>query len=528
MLNNHRPEWLALEKHCPIIKETHLRTILENDRARFKNFSLNIPGLLIDYSRHHVNAETMTFLQNLATACDVPGWRDRMFAGAIINTSENRAVLHTALRRPSGDSVIVNGENIIPKIHIVLDRMKKCVEAVHSGKWKGHSGKPIDTIVNIGIGGSDLGPRMVVQALKNYCRKDMAVYFVANVDGSDLYNVLQQIDPDTTLFLVASKTFTTLETMANAQAAREWIVSHCKDLSAIQKHFIALSTNASAVKEFGISLENMFPFEDWVGGRYSLWSSIGLSIALAVGFEGFRALLDGAYAMDQHFLGAPAQKNAPILLALLGLWNRNFLNMASLAVLPYNQNLELLPAWLQQADMESNGKHVTRDGETVSYPTGPVVFGTPGTNCQHSYFQLIHQGTDRIACDFIAALKADHPWPDHHKLLLANLVAQANALANGRTLAESGQDPHRSFDGDRPSTILLMDELDPWHLGQVLALYEHKIFVQGILWGINSFDQFGVELGKILTSQVLSVLNSPFEKSEDLDIVSHIKHKILY
>lgn len=518
MPNNTLPAWTALEKHR---QEAPLRDLLA-DPKRFQDFSLKTGSLLLDYSRQKVTAETLALLQNLAKECDVTGWRDRMFAGDRINTSENRAVLHTALRRPSSDELIVDDEDIMPDIHETLDRMKSFTDAVHLGKWKGHTGRPIDTIINIGIGGSDLGPRMVVRALHNYHIKGLTVHFVSNVDGSDLHNILETANPDTTLFLIASKTFTTLETMANARAAREWAGAHFRDLAAIKKHFVALSTNEKAVREFGIAAENMFPFSDWVGGRYSLWSSIGLSIALATGFKVFRALLDGAHEMDQHFLTAAPGRNMPVLLALLGIWNRNFLNHGSLAVLPYSQNMELFPSWLQQADMESNGKHVSPTGETLTHATGPVIFGTPGTNCQHSYFQLIHQGTDIIPCDFITTLKADHPWRDHHSMLLSNMVAQANALANGRDLAASGNDPQRTFDGDRPSNILLMDELNPWTLGQLLALYEHKIFVQGIVWGINSFDQWGVELGKVLAGDLFKILTSP-EKPEQNDIVSHIK-----
>ncbi|MDB5491509.1 MAG: Glucose-6-phosphate isomerase [Micavibrio sp.] len=518
MLNNALPAWKALEHHQ---QTSPLRTLLDAPN-RFGDFSLKIPGLLLDYSRQRVAGDTLALLQNLAKECDVVGWRDRMFAGEKINASENRAVLHTALRRPSNEELFVDGMDVMPGIHDTLDRMKKFTDAVHLGKWKGHTGRPIDTIINIGIGGSDLGPRMVVRALHNYHVKGLTVHFVSNVDGADLYNVLQTANPDTTLFLIASKTFTTLETMANARAAREWAGAHFRDLAAIKQHFVALSTNEKAVREFGISPENMFPFEDWVGGRYSLWSSIGLSIALATGFKVFRQLLEGAHEMDNHFRTAAPEKNAPILLALLGIWNRNFLKSDSLAVLPYSQNLELLPAWLQQADMESNGKHVSRDGETLTHATGPVVFGTSGTNCQHSYFQLIHQGTDIIPCDFIATLKPDHPWPDHHAMLISNMIAQANALATGRDLVASGNDPQRTFDGGRPSTILLLDELDPFNLGQFLALYEHRIFVQGIIWGINSFDQWGVELGKVLAGDLLKILSSP-EKSEQNDIVSHIK-----
>ena len=525
MLNNAHPEWKHLEEHALAEAPVHIRDLFALDPDRYRNFHLALPGLRIDYSRHRITRETLDRLYALARACRVEHWREEMFKGAPINVTENRPVLHTAQRRPKSDDVEVNGHNIMPGIHETFDRMRDFTHAVHAGTWTGHSGKRIETIINIGIGGSDLGPRMVVDALRPYHIKGQTLHFVANVDGSDLHNALQSSDPETTLFLVASKTFTTQETMANAQTARQWLVNHFGDDACVHRHFAAMSTNAAAVREFGINTDVMFPFGEWVGGRYSLWSSIGLSISLAVGFEHFHALLDGGRAMDQHFRTAPLEQNAPILMALLGVWYRNFCGYACHAVLPYDQNLSRFPAYLQQTDMESNGKRVTRDGIDVPYPTGPVVFGEPGTNGQHAFFQLLHQGTDIIPCDFIGALEPQHPYRDHHRLLLANMVAQADAMMRGRELAESGNDPARTFPGNRPSTVLLFDKMTPHALGQLVALYEHKIFVQGVLWGINSFDQFGVELGKILANDILKTLDNRGEAGPD-NLLSVIKNHL--
>jgi glucose-6-phosphate isomerase len=502
MLSDRRPEWQALAK----APRRSLRDLYRNDPRRFEDFSIALPGLLMDYSRQAVDRATMDLLLNLARACDLETWRDRMFSGEAINTSEGRAVLHTALRRPETDAVFVNGGDVMPAIHDTLSRMRVFADSVHSGQWTGHTGKKIASIVNIGIGGSDLGPRMVVDALRPFRHPGLDVHFVSNVDAADLLNALQGCNPETTLFLIASKTFTTAETMANAHAARQWLADGLGSDSAVQKHFAALSTNRKAVESFGIHPDNMFPFEDWVGGRYSVWSSIGLSVALATGFDHFRALLDGAHAMDRHFVTAPLDRNAPVLMGLLGVWNRNFQEMGAQAVLPYDRNMHLFSAWLQQVAMESNGKRVSRDNESLTYNTSPVVFGTSGTDCQHSYFQMIHQGTSTVPCDFIAAIAPHHSCVSHHRMLLANLIAQADALMEGRPLEKSGNDPQRTFPGNRPSTILLIDRTDPFHLGQIMALYEHKVFVEGILWNINSFDQFGVELGKILANQVLEKL----------------------
>ena len=506
MSNDTLPEWMHLQALAKKMQATHLRDLIQSDAGRFNAFTASIPGLFSDFTRARINHDVLGGLFSLVRAADVAGWRDRMFSGEKINTTENRAVLHTALRRPAGDSVSVDGHNVIPDIQNVLNRMQSFVESIHSGTKKGYTGKPINRIISIGIGGSDLGPRMVVDALWPYHVPGMSVRFVSNVDGSHLYRELGDADPETTLFLIASKTFTTQETMTNAHTAREWLVGKLGDRASVYCHFAALSTNTEAVQDFGIDPELMFPFWDWVGGRYSLWSAIGLSIALAVGFDHFRALLNGAYNMDQHFLNAAPDKNLPMILGALRVWERSFMGTSSHVVIPYDQHLALLPSWLQQTDMESNGKSVTRSGQPAGCETAPALFGVPGTDCQHSFFQMMHQGTSVIPTDFIAAIEPAHPWPEHHRMLLANMLAQADALAFGRSLEDSGNDPHRAYPGNRPSTILLLDRLDPEHLGMLLALYEHSIFVQGILWDINSFDQFGVELGKTVANQSLKLL----------------------
>lgn len=507
MLNNTLPEWVTLDTHARTMRYVHMNDLMHADRV--KTMRLSLPGLYADFSRQRMNDDTLGLLLALARACDLEGWRDRMFSGAPINTTENRAVLHTALRRPAKDSVMVDGENVMPFIHDVLNRMKTITDAVHSGAWTGHTGKRITTIINIGIGGSDLGPHMVVEALRPFHVDGITVKFVSNVDGTHLHNALQGCDPATTLFLIASKTFTTQETMKNAQTARAWLLAKLKKDDAIAKHFIALSTNEKAVTAFGINPDNMLPFRDWVGGRFSLWSSIGLSIALAVGFDHFRSLLDGANAMDRHFQTAPLHQNLPVLMGLIGVWNRNFMNCSGLAVLPYDQNLIHLPAFLQQVDMESNGKRVNHDGETLPYATAPIVFGEPGTNGQHAFYQMLHQGTDIVPCEFIGSRETFAPYADHHHILLANMIAQAQALMTGRSERESNNNPHQTFPGNRPSVTLLFDRMDAFNLGQLIALYEHRVFVQGIIWGINSFDQYGVELGKILANSVLDSGKSP-------------------
>ena len=496
------PAWEALTEHIRICTSTPLSGYLEQP-DRFKNFHLRHEGLIYDFSRQRISSHTLKLLLDLAHQQDVEGWRTRMFEGDKINTTETRPVLHTACRRPSGDSVLVDGQNVMPFIEEVRQKMKVFSDAVHAGKIRGATGERLSTIVNIGIGGSDLGPHMVCEALKPFQKKGIETHFVSNVDPVHISDVLQKINPEQTLFLVASKTFTTQETMANARAAKAWLVRVLGDEGAVKHHFVALSTNREAVRDFGINPKYMFPFESWVGGRFSLWSSIGLSISLSLGYDNFEKLLSGAYAMDRHFCESPLEQNIPVLMALIGIWNRNFLKYSTLAVLPYSQYLHRLPAFLQQLDMESNGKKCTRTGELVNYETGPVVFGEPGTNGQHAFYQLLHQGTDIIPADFIGIKKTTCSLKDQHRALLANMLAQAEALARGRTLDEVGGNNQRTFEGNRPSNILLFSDLSPYALGQLIALYEHKIFVQGIIWGINSFDQFGVELGKEMANSLL-------------------------
>ncbi len=497
--------WNHLKSHAADVKTHNIRDLFAADSARFDHFHTRHDGLLFDYSRQHITADTLPLLIDLAKEMDVEGWREKMFNGDAINTTENRAVLHTALRRPLDQALNVNGENIMSDIQTVRANMRAFCDGVHDGSWTGFTGKRLTSIVNIGIGGSDLGPYMVCEALKSWQIEGIKTYFVSNVDGSHIAETLKQIDPETTLFLVASKTFTTQETMANADTAKNWLIEHLGDNAAVAKHFAAMSTNEPAVSAFGINPDLMFPFENWVGGRFSLWSSIGLSIALSIGFDQFETLLDGAYSMDQHFQTAPLEENIPVLMALLGVWNRNFLGYDAQSILPYDQYLHRFPAFLQQLDMESNGKHVSRDGEEIKdYETGPIIFGEPGTNGQHAFFQLLHQGTSIIPCDFIAPITSQNPLGDHHKLLLTNMLAQAEAMMRGRTLSEANGNPQKVFEGNRPSNILLFDGITPYHLGQLVALYEHKTFVQGIIWNINSFDQFGVELGKEMANAILS------------------------
>jgi len=495
-----KPEWAALESHKNL---PPMRDLFAADKGRFKNFSVTIPGLLFDYSKNRVTGETIKKLIALAKACDVEGWRAKMFAGEKINTTENRAVLHTALRAPKSETIMVDGESVVPFIHDTLARMKKFSDDVRSGAWKGHSGKPLRHIVNIGIGGSDLGPYMVCEALKSYQAAHIDLHFISNVDGTHISETLKKINAEETLFIVASKTFTTQETMANADAAKQWLIKNIGDTAAVAKHFCALSTNADAVQKFGIAPENMFPFRDWVGGRYSLWSAIGLSICMAIGFDNFEKLLGGARATDEHFRNAPLDKNIPVLMALIGIWNRNFQGASSYAVLPYDQYLHRFPAFLQQMDMESNGKNVDRDGVRITnYDTGPVLFGEPGTNGQHAFYQLIHQGTQIIPCDFIGAKESHNPVANQHTLLLNNMLAQSQALMQGRTLDEAGGNAARAFEGNRPSNMMVFDIIDPHALGMLIAFYEHKVFVQGVIWNINSFDQYGVELGKELANRL--------------------------
>jgi glucose-6-phosphate isomerase len=513
--------WQALQRHAEALASVHLRDLFAEDPDRFARFSLREGDLLLDYSKNRITAETLRLLQDLARHADLEGWRDRMFAGEKINTTEHRAVLHVALRNRLNRPVRVDGEDVMPAVNAVLAQIRDFSERVRSGAWRGHGGAAITDLVNIGIGGSDLGPLMVCEALKPYQRADLRPHFVSNVDGAHLVHTLARLDPAHTLFIVASKTFTTQETMTNAVSARAWLVERLGDEAAVGKHFVAVSTNAEAVAAFGIDTANMFAFWDWVGGRYSLWSAIGLPIALAIGFERFGELLAGGHAMDEHFRSAPLERNLPMILGLLGVWYRNFLGAASHAVLPYDQHLHRLPAYLQQADMESNGKSVRRDGQAVDYATGPIIWGEPGTNGQHAFYQLIHQGTALIPADFLAAAESLTPLGDHHDKLLANFFAQPEALAFGKTEGEARAElereglrgevlaallPHKLFPGNRPSTAILYRRLDPATLGRLIALYEHKIFTQGVLWNINSFDQWGVELGKQLAKAILPEL----------------------
>ncbi|NVD98382.1 glucose-6-phosphate isomerase [Massilia sp. BJB1822] len=510
----------ALESHAAEAKDWQLRQLFAADAQRFPAMTTDAAGLFLDYSKNRANARTIALLLDLARERGVEAQRDAMFAGEKINLTEHRSVLHTALRMPRGKQLIVDGQDVGADVHAVLDRIKAFTDRVRAGAWLGHSGKPITDIVNIGIGGSDLGPKMACLALRSYAHPRLKMHFVSNVDGHDMDAVLEQVKPDTTLFIVASKTFTTAETMLNAHTARRWFLASAKE-EHLARHFVAVSTNTAAVRAFGIDPENMFPFWDWVGGRYSLWSAIGLPVALSVGFGYFSTLLEGAQAMDEHFRTAPLEQNMPVLLALTGFWNRQFLGAASLTIAPYHQDLNRFPAYLQQLDMESNGKRVTRSGQPVDTPTCPVVWGECGTNAQHAYFQLLHQGTDIIPIDFIAALRPTHDLDGHHDALLANCFAQSEAFMKGKTADEVRAElaaqqlppeqiealvPHKTFPGNRPSNTILMDQLTPATLGALIALYEHKTFVQGVLWDIASFDQWGVELGKVLAKKIESEL----------------------
>ncbi|WP_327365164.1 glucose-6-phosphate isomerase [Streptomyces sp. NBC_01217] len=512
----HRPEWTALEDHrAGELRHLQLRDLFAADPGRAERYTVSVGDLRIDYSKHLITDETLALLQELATATDVFGLRDAMLRGEEINVTEQRAVLHTALRAPRDAVVEVDGEDVVPAVHAVLDKMADFSERVRSGEWTGHTGKRIRNVVNIGIGGSDLGPAMAYEALRAFTDRSLTVRFVSNVDGVDLYEALRDLDPAETLFIVASKTFTTIETIANATSARSWLLAGLDDggEKAVAKHFVALSTNAEKVADFGIDTANMFEFWDWVGGRYSYDSAIGLSLMIAIGPDRFREMLDGFHLVDEHFRTAPAAANAPLLLGLLGVWYGSFLGAQSHAVLPYSHYLSKFTAYLQQLDMESNGKSVDRDGNPVEWQTGPVVWGTPGTNGQHAYYQLLHQGTKVIPADLIGFVnpidELSHELKDQHDLLMANLFAQGQALAFGRTSEEvraegvpQEQVPHRTFRGNHPTTTILASELSPSVLGQLIALYEHKVFVQGAIWNIDSFDQWGVELGKVLAKRV--------------------------
>ncbi|MCP9494122.1 MAG: glucose-6-phosphate isomerase [Pyrinomonadaceae bacterium MAG19_C2-C3] len=508
------PEWKALTEHHGKIHDTHLRTLFADDPERGKQFALEALGLYFDYSKHRITGETMQLLVKLAEGCDLRGRIDAMFGGEKINLTENRAVLHVALRAPIDKQIMVDGVNVVPEVHKVLDKMAAFSERVRSGEWKGHTGKRIRNVINIGIGGSDLGPVMAYEALRHYSQRDMTFRFVSNVDGTDFAEATHDLDAEETLFIIASKTFTTLETMTNGRTARAWALETLGDEAAVAKHFVALSTNAAEVSKFGIDTANMFEFWDWVGGRYSMVSAIGLSTMIAVGADNFRRMLAGFHEMDEHFRTAPFEQNLPVLMGLLTVWYADFFNAQTVAVLPYDQYLKRFPAYLQQLTMESNGKQVTTSGERVDYETGPVFWGEPGTNGQHSFYQLIHQGTKLIPCDFIGFTRSLNPHGAHHDILMANLFAQSEALAFGKTeeevRAEGTQDwlvPHRVFNGNRPSTTILAESLTPEMLGKLIALYEHSVFTQGIIWGIDSFDQWGVELGKVLAQRIMPELD---------------------
>ncbi|MEZ3182492.1 glucose-6-phosphate isomerase [Streptomyces pimonensis] len=507
------PEWTALAKHREELGEVRLRELFAADPGRGTGYALRVGDLYVDYSKHLITDETLRLLRELAVATDVFGLRDAMFRGERINTTEDRAVLHTALRAPRDAVIEVDGENVVPAVHAVLDRMADFAGRIRSGEWAGHTGKRIRNVVNIGIGGSDLGPAMAYEVLRAFTDRDLTVRFVSNVDGADLHEATRDLDPSETLFVIASKTFTTIETVTNATSARTWLLNALGDEEAVARHFVALSTNAGKVAEFGIDTANMFEFWDWVGGRYSYDSAIGLSLMIAIGPERFREMLDGFRLVDEHFRTAPAESNVPLLLGLLGVWYGNFHDAQSHAVLPYSHYLSKFTAYLQQLDMESNGKYVGRDGREVEWQTGPVVWGTPGTNGQHAYYQLIHQGTKLIPADFIGFAEPVAELSDElkaqHDLLMANFFAQTQALAFGKTPDEVRGEgvpeelvPHRTFKGDHPTTTVLARELTPSVLGQLVALYEHKVFVQGAIWGIDSFDQWGVELGKVLAKRV--------------------------
>ncbi len=518
--------WNTLQDHLETIQGVHMRDLFTEDEGRFETFSLRLGDILFDYSKNRVTEETMTHLLALAGAARVPELRDAMFSGDKINTTEDRAVLHIALRNRADKPITVDGEDVMPGVTQVLDKMRTFSEAVRGGSWTGYSGKAITDVVNIGIGGSDLGPKMVTFALTPYAHERLNVHYVSNVDGSDVSETLKRLKPETTLFLVASKTFTTQETMTNAGTARDWLLAAAGDDSAVAKHFAAMSTNQEAVEAFGIDAENMFEFSDWVGGRYSLWSAIGLSIALYVGMDHFESLLVGAREADEHFLNAPLAENIPVIMGVLGVWYNNFFGAQSHAILPYDYYLEYFPSYFQQGDMESNGKSTTREGDEVALSTGPVIWGQPGTNGQHAFYQLIHQGTKMIPCDFLAAAQTHNPVGEHQEILLSNFFAQTEALMTGRTLEEAKAEvgdagsvdaellaSSKTFSGNRPTNSFLYRLLDPKTLGMLIALYEHKIFTQGVIWNINSFDQMGVELGKVLAKNILPELGGDEEVS---------------
>jgi glucose-6-phosphate isomerase len=513
-----RAAWRALEAHCATIRETHLRQLFAEDPGRGERLSAEAAGIYLDYSKNRVTDETMRLLVGLAEECGLRQRIEAMFRGEPINVTEGRAALHVALRAPATERIVVDGVDVVPGVHEVLDRMDAFARRVRSGEWSGHTGKPIRNVVSIGIGGSDLGPVMAYEALRHYSRRDMTFRFVSNVDGTDFAEATLDLDPEETLFIICSKTFTTRETLANAQSARAWSLARLGDERAVRRHFVAVSTNAEGVARFGIDPANMFAFWDWVGGRYSMDSAIGLATMVAIGPENFRAMLEGFRAMDEHFRGAPFARNLPVLMGMLAAWNRNFLGAGTVAVLPYEQYLKRFPAYLQQLAMESNGKQVTLEGERVAWQTGPIYWGEPGTNGQHSFYQLIHQGTPLIPCDLIGFCQPLNPLGEHHDLLMANLFAQSEALAFGKTEDEVKAEgtpawlaPHRVFEGNRPTNTLLAERLSPRTLGLLVALYEHSVFTQGTIWNVDSFDQWGVELGKALAQRTAAELEDADE-----------------
>ena len=519
-----RPAWGALRQHHASIRDTNLRTLFADDPGRGERLAIDAVGLYVDYSKHRVTDETIRLLSQLAEESGLRDRIDAMFGGEKLNTTEGRAVLHVALRAPRDASIVVDGEDVIPAVHAVLDRMASFAERVRSGQWKGHTGRRIKNVVNIGIGGSDLGPVMAYEALRHYTDRSMTFRFVSNVDPTDFVEATRDLDPAETLFIVASKTFTTLETITNAKAARAWLLGTLHDESAVAKHFVALSTNAAEVSTFGIDTANMFEFWDWIGGRYSMDSAIGLSTMLAIGPDGFRELLAGFHAVDEHFRTAPFERNLPALMGLLTVWYVDFFGAETVAVLPYDQYLKRFPAYLQQLTMESNGKRVTRDGTSTSYQTGPIYWGEPGTNGQHSFYQLLHQGTKLIPCDFIAFAQTLNPLDAQHDLLIANFLAQTEALAFGKTADEVRAErtpealvPHRTFPGNQPTTSILAEKLTPELLGKLVALYEHSVFTQSVVWDINAFDQWGVELGKTQAKALLPVLTDDAAPAEQTD-----------
>ena len=512
---NTRAAWKALEAHYQKVREWHLRKLFVDDATRGKRMAVEAVGIYFDYSKHRITDETLALLLQLAEESGLRARIDAMFRGEKINVTEKRAVLHVALRAPKGQSIVVDGEDVVPLVHAVLDKMADFSNRVRSGEWKGHTGKPIRNVINIGIGGSDLGPVMAYEALRHYSRRDLTLRFISNIDGTDFAEATRDLDAEETLFIISSKTFTTLETMTNAHTARAWVLKTLKHPAAVARHFVAVSTNAGEVAKFGIDTANMFEFWDWVGGRYSMDSAIGLSTMIAIGPEDFRAMLEGFHQMDEHFRTAPFERNLPVLMGLLGLWYNNFFGAQTVAVLPYEQYLKRFPAYLQQLTMESNGKHVTLDGTEVVCQTGPIYWGEPGTNGQHSFYQLIHQGTKLIPCDFIGFVQPLNPLGRHHDLLLANVFAQAEALAFGKTPPEVRAEgtpewlvPHQTFEGNRPSSTILLERLTPAALGKLVALYEHSVFTQGAIWHIDSFDQWGVELGKALAARIIPELET--------------------